>query len=106
MSYLVSLPVEGYAPVLVEVRPAVDDRTVREFGRPDRALPLTETMESNLAKLQPAISSLVENLRKASPDDVTVEFGIAVRGTAGLVFAASAAEGNFTVKLSWSNTAD
>ena len=43
----------------------------------------------------------MEVLQTLSPDRIELEFGVKLAGAAGAIIAKTAAEGHFTVKLSW-----
>jgi hypothetical protein len=60
-----------------------------------------ETLEDALASVAPALGVITDRLRKLSPDEVTVEFGIMLSAETGIVVAKGGAEVHFTVKLAW-----
>lgn len=96
--------------VTVEV---VDDRATTS-SRPggvltrglgdERLVERTErTLDSVLAHTQPAVRALVASLRSAddAPDEVEVEFGVAVSLEVGAFIAAGSTTANFRVTMRW-----
>jgi len=55
-----------------------------------------------LASVREAAGQSISVLRSLSPDALELEFGVKLTGEAGAIIARTAAEGHFTVKLSWS----
>lgn len=91
--------------VLVEV----DDDTygVESVSRrSDGVLEAGRRLESALGSVRDAAEAALHEMRKLSPDGVEVEFGIKLAGEAGAMIAKASAEGHFTVRLSWSSSAD
>jgi Trypsin-co-occurring domain 1 len=64
----------------------------------DRA---TETLESALGQVTPALSAITERLRKLSPDEVEVEFGFVLSAEHGFIIAKASGEIHFNVTLTW-----
>jgi hypothetical protein len=61
----------------------------------------TETLESALGKVTPALGTITERLRKLSPDEVEVEFGFVLSAEQGLIIAKASGEMHFNVTLTW-----
>jgi hypothetical protein len=61
----------------------------------------TETLESALGKVTPALGTITERLRKLSPDEVEVEFGFVLTAEHGVVIAKASGEIHFNVRLTW-----
>jgi hypothetical protein len=63
-----------------------------------------ERFEKSLDSVRAAAVSALRTFRDTSlsPDEVSLEFGIKFNVAAGAVIARTAAEGNLTVKLTWS----
>lgn len=61
----------------------------------------TETLESALAKVTPALGTITERLRKLSPDEVEVEFGFVLSAEHGVIIAKASGEIHFNVTLTW-----
>ena len=58
---------------------------------------------SHLASVRDAAQAALDAMSKLSPETVEVEFGIKLApGEAGALIAKASAEGQFTVRLSWS----
>ena len=90
----------GHGPVLVEGRE-------RQRGhRADGAQPLgvllaDKHLDEALQAARPAIRAVLDTLRELAPEEHVVEFGIKLDANAGVVVAKAAAEGHFTVKITW-----
>lgn len=106
--YLLEFPLgqdEGKT-IIVEVDEpeaiAGPERAARWAGRkklePEEA---GETFEHALERITPAATALVARLKGVAADDYTVEFGIKLSGTAGVVIASASTEAHFTVRLGW-----
>jgi hypothetical protein len=65
-----------------------------------------QTLEDALADVTPALGVITDRLRKLSPDEVTVEFGIMLSAETGVVVAKGGAEVHFTVRLAWARGDD
>ena len=59
---------------------------------------LTEALSS----VRDAAQASMNVLHTLSPDGLEMEFGVKLAGEAGAIIAKTAAEGHFSVKLSWS----
>jgi Trypsin-co-occurring domain 1 len=91
---------EGSA-VLVEV----DDDTfgVERVARgQDGVVEAGRRLTDALSSVRDAARATVDVLEALSPDGLEVEFGVKFAGEAGAIIAKTAAEGHFSVKLSWS----
>jgi hypothetical protein len=68
----------------------------------EKAKKATETLESALAQITPALKSVTGRLKDLSPDDLTVEFGLTLTAETGIIVARGGAEVHFTVSMAWS----
>jgi hypothetical protein len=105
MARIVEFPVQAGGVLRVQaagadqaLAPASPGKTTVERAR--------ETLEDALADVTPALSVLTDRLRKLSPDEVTVEFGIMLSAETGVVVAKGGAEVHFTVRLAWTREDD
>ena len=103
MVRLVEFPLEDGGTVLVEVA-AADEGPMRA-GVGDVIKKASATFEKSLAALEPVGRALVQRLRGLSPQEVSIEFGVKLTCEQGLIIARGAAEGSFTVKLTWKDPA-
>lgn len=60
-----------------------------------------QTLEEALKRLEPSLQKVAGMLKKMTPDQAQVEFGLKVGGETGLIVAKGTAEANFTVTMSW-----
>jgi hypothetical protein len=72
----------------------------------DGVLEAGQRLESALGSVRDAAKATLREMSKLSPDAVEVEFGIKLAGEAGAMIAKASAEGHFTVRLSWSPSAN
>jgi Trypsin-co-occurring domain 1 len=105
MTYLLSVPIDGGSgDVLVfeADQSQVAEGLVLASPSPgefaDRA---KVTLEEALEKLRPSLEKFVGSLKKLSPDETTVEFGLRVGGETGLIVAKGTAEANFAIRMTW-----
>jgi Trypsin-co-occurring domain 1 len=101
MSEIVRFDLKDGAGVLVEVD---DDPTgiVRASRGQDGVLEAGRRLTDALASVRDAAGQSISVLRSLGPDGLELEFGVKLTAEAGAVIAKTAAEGHFTVKLSWS----
>lgn len=104
MVHLVEFALEDGGTVLVEVVSAEDEGPTRA-GVGDMIKKASQTLEKSLSALEPVGRALVQRLRGLSPQEVSIEFGVKLTGEHGLIIARGAAEGSFTVKLTWRESA-
>ncbi|MFJ7587878.1 CU044_2847 family protein [Streptomyces sp. NPDC097617] len=100
MAPLARIPLEGGGYVLVEA-PATTEGPVKA-GRISEAIhDLPETLQEALGPVTEAARVALEQLRKARPDDITVQFGIDLSVAAGAVIAKTGAGCHLTVTMAW-----
>lgn len=63
----------------------------------------SQTFEDAISRVRPAAESIVAQLRglASAPDEVGVEFGLALSAEAGAFIAAASTAANFKVSLTW-----
>ena len=104
MKRYVEFPLQDGGSVLVEVEEA---ETAGGPVRASRGTDLPEkaqlTFEQALARVRPAAEAIIGRLRDLDdpPDQVGVEFGIKLSGTAGAIIASAGVEANYKVTLTW-----
>ena len=90
----------GHGPVFVEV--AEDSIGTERIARNEDGVLQAETrLDEALQVARPAIRAVLDTLRELAPEEHVVEFGIKLNAEAGVVVAKSAAEGHFTVRITW-----
>ncbi|MFE1788804.1 CU044_2847 family protein [Streptomyces sp. NPDC059525] len=100
MAPLARIPLEGGGFVLVEASPAADGPVkAGRIGDAVRVLP--ETLQEALAPVTAAARVALDQLRKARPDDITVQFGIDLSVAAGAVITKTGAGCHLTVTMTW-----
>ncbi len=100
MNEMVRFQLDDGGSVLVEV----DEDAVgieRVSRGHDGVLEAGRRLTEALAGVRDAADASVQTLRVLSPDGLELEFGVKLTGEAGAIIAKTAAEGHFTVKLSW-----
>jgi hypothetical protein len=101
MSEVVRFGLADGASVLVEV----DDRSfgIERAGRAaDGVIEAGRQLTEALGSVSEAAQASLQVLRRLGPDRLELDFGVKLSGEAGAIIAKTAAEGHFTVKLSWS----
>jgi hypothetical protein len=77
----------------------------RVSRRGDALLAELETsLEETLATARPAAQAVLDAFRSTSPDHLSIEFGLRLDASAGIVIAQAGVGVHFTVTLSWNPT--
>jgi hypothetical protein len=109
MKRLIEFPLEGGGSVWVEVEePDPPGGVVRAANPREMMAKAGQTFEDALDKIKPAANVLIARLRGLSdpPDEMAVQFGLKLSAEAGAVVAATGAEANYTVTLTWKRGQD
>ncbi len=104
MAELLEVPLQGGDSVLVEVATEElpqDEGLVLASTLPGVAGRAVLTLEEALDRLEPTLTALAERLRRVTPHELTVEFGIKLGGETGVILAKGTAEVNFKVSMAW-----
>ena len=105
MSYLLGLPDGDCLLVFEADRTEVSSDLLLASAAQGRVIDRTRsTLEEALENLRPSLNKIVDVLRRMSPDEMGVEFGLKVGGETGLIIAKGTAEVNFVVRLSWKSS--
>jgi hypothetical protein len=105
LSTIVEFPLDAGGTVLVDVDDVARIGAVRRGLAPSELITRADqSVEAAFARIKPAAAALVADLRSVAdpPDQIEVTFGIRLSGEVGAVIAKTAAEANFSVRLSWS----
>jgi NTP-dependent ternary system trypsin peptidase co-occuring protein len=75
--------------------------------KPGEIIDVSERFESALGNVRAAAVSALRAFsdKSLAPDEVSLEFGVKFNVSAGAVIAKTAAEGNLTIRLTWSSGA-
>jgi Trypsin-co-occurring domain 1 len=105
MASLAEMPLDGGGWILVEA-PEVAGGPVKagRVGEAIRELPAS--LQTALAPVTDAARTVLEQLRKAGPTEVEVEFGVDLAMQAGAVITKSETSCHLKVRLTWQNGAD
>jgi Trypsin-co-occurring domain 1 len=110
MTQIVEFPVMAGGVLRVQ---AVDDTPPRGDGQElvpasgaprDQVRRAGETLEAALSSVTPALEVITRQLRRLSPHEVTLEFGLVLGVEHGVVIAKGKGEVHFTVTLVWRAT--
>lgn len=106
MAEIVEFPVEAGGVLRLQAVDGLDGYGELELvpatpGVRDVVDKATETLESAVGKVTPALGTITEQLRKLSPDEVEVEFGFVLSAEHGVVIAKASGEIHFNVTLTW-----
>lgn len=90
--------------IVVAVHEDGTDAGLRRAARAGDIVDSQADFDAAIAVVGPVAESLLARLRSmtSAPDDVQVEFGVALSLKAGAFIASSTAEANFKVQLAWS----
>ncbi|MFI0923794.1 CU044_2847 family protein [Streptomyces sp. NPDC021012] len=100
MASLARIPLEGGGYVLVEA-PTAAEGPVKAGRIGDSIHDLPETLQEALGPVTAAARVALDQLRKARPDDITVQFGIDLSVAAGAVITKTGAGCHLTVTVAW-----
>ncbi|MEU9086643.1 CU044_2847 family protein [Streptomyces sp. NPDC048357] len=101
MTQLARIPLEGGGSILVEATAA--DGPVKAGRVGDAIHELPGSLQDAMASVVDASHAVLDQLRKAGPDAVSVEFGVNLAVEAGVVITRSSANCHLKVTLSWKN---
>lgn len=108
MTELVRVSLDTGEVLVAEVDTAdivTDDVVLASPGPGKTITQLSNTLESGLQSLSPALSRVVSFLKQSAPTTIGVEFGMKLGGETGVILAKGTVEANFTVKLEWRRSA-
>lgn len=100
---LTRIPLAGGGCVLVEQPTSAWDGPVKAGRVGDAVRELPVTLERALEPITQAARTTLEQLRKARPDQITVEFGVDLGFEAGAVIAKSQANCHLLVTMAWNS---
>ncbi|MFJ8108381.1 CU044_2847 family protein [Streptomyces sp. NPDC096132] len=100
MAPLTRIPLEGGGSVLVEAR-AEAEGPVKAGRLVDVVREVPGTLQDALEPITEAAQAALDQLRKARPDEITVEFGVDLAVEAGAVITKGRATGHLQVTVSW-----
>ncbi|MFE1442155.1 CU044_2847 family protein [Streptomyces sp. NPDC058739] len=101
MASLTRIPLEGGGSLLVE-QPGLPDGGPVKAGRiGDTVCQLQTTLEGALEPVTDAARAALAALRRARPDEITVEFGVDLAFEAGAVITKSQAACHLKVTVMW-----
>ncbi|MFI9149817.1 CU044_2847 family protein [Streptomyces sp. NPDC053367] len=101
MTALTRIPLGEGGSVLVE-QPGLPDGGPVKAGRTgDTVRELPTTLEGALEPVTEAARAALTQLRKARPDEITIEFGVALTFEAGAVITKTQAGCHLKVTVSW-----
>jgi hypothetical protein len=107
MAEMIEYPLDGGGSVLVAVAGTPADGVVTRGWGDDRPLRVAEqaneTFEAAVAKLRPAADAVLASLSglTATPEEITVEFGVQLTAEAGICIATLGSSANFKITLTW-----
>ena len=108
MAQLIEFAVGGGQSVFVQVEDSAAGPVTRGIGAQSIATRASQTFEDAISRVRPAAEAIVAQLRSlaAAPDEVGVEFGLALSAEAGAFIAAASTTANFKVSLTWHRLAE
>lgn len=105
MTQLVAIPLESGGSVIIES--SQRSGPAMRGGRAEDAVTTgARTLEEALGSVAPAAQSIIERLREAAaPESISLEFGLTVNASTGMVIASSSINANIKVSLTWQREA-
>ena len=100
MTYLARIPLEGGGCLLVEA-PAAAEGPVKAGRIGDAVHDLPASLQEALGPITQAAHAALDELRKAGPDGIAVEFGLDLAVEAGAVITKGSAGSHVRVTMSW-----
>ncbi|MFD5463381.1 CU044_2847 family protein [Kitasatospora sp. NPDC127059] len=100
MPHIARIPLEGGGSVLVEA-PAAAEGPVKAGRVGDAIRDLPVSLEGALTPVTEAARATLQQLRKAGPDEITVEFGVDLAVEAGAVITKTGATCHLKVTVMW-----
>ncbi|BEL04873.1 hypothetical protein Q0Z83_030640 [Actinoplanes sichuanensis] len=101
MAELTRIRLAGGGEVLVESAEPGDEGPVKAGRLGDRVREVSATLQEALQPVSEMSEALLAQLSRARPDEVEIEFGIALSAQAGVVITRTALNGNLKVKMRW-----
>ena len=101
--YLIEVPVEGGGRLLVQVseQELPGDLQLASARRGEVIAQARQSLEHALDQIRPALQAVLDRLMAMSPDEASVEFGLALGAETGVVIAKGTSEMHFAVTLGW-----
>ncbi|MEU7556269.1 CU044_2847 family protein [Streptomyces sp. NPDC044571] len=100
MTHLARIPLADGGSILVEAPPGTGG-PVKAGRLGDAIQELPGNLQAALVSVTDAASATLDQLRKAGPEAVTVEFGVDLAVTAGAVITKGSANCHLKVTMSW-----
>ncbi|MEV6735276.1 CU044_2847 family protein [Streptomyces sp. NPDC051364] len=100
MTHLARIPLANGGSLLLEA-PAAADGPVKAGLIGDRIHEIPGNLQAALGPVTEAASAMLDQLRKAGPDAITVEFGVDLAFEAGAVITKSSANCHLRVTVAW-----
>jgi len=103
VAQLMEFAVGGGQSILVQVEDYAAGPVTRGIGAQSIAARASQTFEDAIGRVRPAAEAIVAQLTSlaSAPDEVGVEFGVALSAEAGAFIAAASTQANFKVSLTW-----
>ncbi|GIF16977.1 CU044_2847 family protein [Actinoplanes teichomyceticus] len=101
MVELARIPLAGGGAVLVECAGPEDDGPVKAGRLGDRVRDVSTTLQDLLQPVTDTAQILLDQLSRARPAELEVEFGVALSAQAGAIITQTALNSNIKVKMRW-----
>ncbi|MFF5371868.1 CU044_2847 family protein [Streptomyces sp. NPDC013187] len=106
MGYFVEVPVSGAdgQPEMVKVQIEADGDGLVRVARPGQVVArATRSLGEMVAAVRPVAQNVVDGFQGMTrrPDEISVEFGLALSAEADVVISSTSAQANFKVSLVW-----
>jgi hypothetical protein len=100
LTHLARIPLEGGGCLLVEA-PAVVEGPLKAGRIGEAVHDLPQSLQGALGSITQAARATLDELRKAGPDGIAVEFGVDLAVEAGAVITKGSASSHVKVTMTW-----
>ncbi|GIF05024.1 CU044_2847 family protein [Actinoplanes siamensis] len=101
MTGLVHVPLDGGGYLLLESADAGVSGRIKAGRAADAVVEMRDSLRSQLRPVVQASREMLQELRGAGPDEVTVEFGVVMTAAAGALIAKAETGFHFKVTVRW-----
>jgi hypothetical protein len=103
VAQLIEFAVGGGQSILVQVEDSAAGPVTRGISAQSIATRASQTFQDAISRVRPAAEAIVAQLSSlaSAPDEVAIEFGVALSAEAGAFITAASTQANITVSLTW-----
>lgn len=106
MNRIIEFPLEDGGSIFVEIIDHEMEIGMEKVAKKKETISKSKiSFEAALDRIKPIANIVINKLREMekSVDEIEVQFGLKMNAQAGVIFASTGLEANYTIKLKWSN---